>query len=230
MKKALTPPPAHVLAEVQRVRGVVFDCDGVLFDSREVNRAYYNFILEHLGLPAMDPEAEEYAYMHTVDAALAYLVPVELVAQAKELQGHMTYEDFLDRMIPAPGIHELLEALHGWGIRLAVNTNRKNSMEMVLDRFGMAHLFAPVMTAAKVTHPKPDPEGLCRILAHWGMTPEQVAYVGDSEVDAATAAALGVPLWAYRNPKLPAKLHVDSFADLRHWFAYVLGGASEVPR
>jgi phosphoglycolate phosphatase-like HAD superfamily hydrolase len=142
----------------------------------------------------------------------------------------MTYGDFLDRMIPAPEIHALLEALRGWGIRLAVNTNRKNSMEMVLERFGMSHLFDPVMTAAKVTRPKPDPEGLYRILAYWDMAPEQVAYVGDSEVDAATAAAAGVALWAYRNPKLPAKLHVDSFADLRHWFAYVLGGAFQVLR
>ncbi|HCF05895.1 MAG: Haloacid dehalogenase domain protein hydrolase [Desulfomicrobiaceae bacterium] len=223
-------PPAHVLAEVRRVQGVVFDCDGVLFDSRDVNRAYYNFILERLGLPPMSPEAEEYAYMHTVDAVLAYLVPAHLLPQAKALQGHMTYGDFLDRMIPAPGVHDVLEALHGWGIRLAVNTNRKNSMEMVLERFGMAHLFAPVMTAAKVTRPKPDPEGLYRILAYWDMAPEQVAYVGDSEVDAATAAAAGVPLWAYRNPELPAKLHVDSFADLRHWFAYVLGGAPGASR
>ena len=42
--------------DLRLIRGVVFDCDGVLFDSRDVNRHYYNHILGALGLEPMSPE------------------------------------------------------------------------------------------------------------------------------------------------------------------------------
>ena len=203
---------------LRRVRGVVFDCDGVLFDSRDVNRHYYNHIRLTLGLTPMSPEEEEYAFMHTVDAAMARIIPQELRVAAAEVQGHMTYSDFIERMIPEPGLFELVEALEGLGVRMAVNTNRKNSMEMVLERFGLTRYFDPVMTAAKVSRPKPDPEGLRRIVEAWGLPEGEMSYLGDSSVDQETTARAGVPFWAYRNPGLAAQLHVDSFHELRQWF------------
>ena len=33
------------------LKGIIFDCDGVLFDSRDVNIKYYNMIKDALGLP-----------------------------------------------------------------------------------------------------------------------------------------------------------------------------------
>jgi phosphoglycolate phosphatase-like HAD superfamily hydrolase len=197
--------------DMSRIRGVVFDCDGVLFDSRDVNRHYYNHILITLGLEPMGPEDEEYVFM-------ARIIPPELRARAAEVQGHMTYVDFIERMIPEPGLFELLESLANLGVRMAVNTNRKNSMELLLERFNLTRYFDPVMTAAKVARPKPDPEGLRRIVEVWGLPVEEMSYLGDSSVDQETTAQAGVPFWAYRNPDLPAQLHVDSFHELRQWF------------
>ena len=204
--------------DLRLVRGVVFDCDGVLFDSRDVNRHYYNHILGALGLEPMSPEDEEYSFMHTVDVALARIIPPELRARATEVQGRMTYDDFVERLIPEPGLFELVEALDGMGLRMAVNTNRKNSMEMVLERFGLTRFFDPVMTAAKVARPKPDPEGLRRIVEAWGVGEGAMVYLGDSAVDQETTTRAGVPFWAYRNRELAAQLHVDSFHELRQWF------------
>jgi len=201
------------------VRGVVFDCDGVLFDSRDVNRHYYNHILHALGLEPLTMEDEQYVFMHTVDASLERIIPPDLRDRAKAVQGHMTYDDFIERMIPEPGLFELLNALRDLGVRMAVNTNRKNSMERVLERFGLTSYFDPVMTAAKVTRPKPDPEGLLRIVGAWGLPVETLAYLGDSAVDQETTIRAGVPFWAYRNPDLRAKLHVDSFHELRQCFS-----------
>jgi phosphoglycolate phosphatase len=39
-------------------------------------------------------------------------------------------------------------------------------------------------------------------------------FVGDSEVDEATARAAGVPFVAYRNPALEANWHIESLKDL----------------
>lgn len=204
--------------DLRRVHGLVFDCDGVLFDSREVNRHYYNQIRLELGLPVMSRDEEEYSFMHTVDAALIRIIPPELMQRAIAAQRHMTYNDFIDRMIPEPGLLALLETLESQGVRMAINTNRKNSMELVLERFELTRFFHPVMTAAKVARPKPDPEGLLHIVSTWDLPADSLAYIGDSAVDQETTSRAGVPFWAYRNRDLEAELQVDSFHELRQWF------------
>lgn len=209
------------LTDVSRVRGLVFDCDGVLFDSRDVNRQYYNAILDTLGLPPMTEEDEEYVFMHTVQKSLERIIPSGRMDEARTAQGQMTYNDFIDRMVPEPGLLALLEYLEDCGVRMAINTNRLNSMELVLERFAMTRFFDPVMTAAKVLLPKPDPEGLRRIVDQWGLPVTELAYLGDSAVDQQTTAGAGVPFWAYRNRNLAAQLHVDSFHELRQWFEKV---------
>ena len=73
--------------DLRRIRGVVFDCDGVLFDSRDVNRHYYNHILLALGLVPMSVEDEDYVFMHTVDTSLARIIPSELMQRAAAVQG-----------------------------------------------------------------------------------------------------------------------------------------------
>lgn len=38
------------------LRGVIFDCDGVMIDSRAANDEFYNRVLAYFGLPPMTPE------------------------------------------------------------------------------------------------------------------------------------------------------------------------------
>ncbi len=56
-----------------RIKAVIFDCDGVMFDTTDANAAYYNRILAHFNRPVLTPEQFAYCHMHTVDNALRYL-------------------------------------------------------------------------------------------------------------------------------------------------------------
>jgi len=73
--------------DLRRIRGVVFDCDGVLFDSRDVNRHYYNHIRGALGLAPMSREEEDYAFMHTVDKAMARIIPADSCPRRRMCRG-----------------------------------------------------------------------------------------------------------------------------------------------
>jgi FMN phosphatase YigB (HAD superfamily) len=46
------------------------------------------------------------------------------------------------------------------------------------------------------------------------VSPEEGIFVGDSPVDAEHAAAVGMPLVAFRSPRLPAAYHVASFKEV----------------
>ena len=63
---------------------IVFDCDGVMFDSREANAAYYNRVLARLSRPPLTAEQLAFTHMNTVDASLRFLFPDEKEYQAAQ--------------------------------------------------------------------------------------------------------------------------------------------------
>ncbi|WP_243364342.1 HAD family hydrolase [Fundidesulfovibrio terrae] len=204
---------------LEGVKGVIFDCDGVLVDSKDANRMYYNTIRRKLGLLPMTPDEEDFVHAHAVIPSIAHIIPVERLAEAEAARREIDYvEEIMPFTFLEEGLVDLLKDLRTLGLLLAVNTNRTDSMEMLLETFDLTHFFSPVVTAAKVSHPKPNPEGVHRILKDWNLTRHEVAYIGDSGVDEQTARAAGVAFWAYKNPRLAARAHISSFESLRKEF------------
>lgn len=192
------------------IKAVIFDCDGVMFDTTEANAAYYNRILKRMNRPELTPEQFAYCHMHTVDNALRFLF-----ADAGELEAawafrrEMSYLDFIPRMIIEPQLKTLLRKLRP-GIKTAVGTNRSDTMDAVMETHGLTDDFDLVVTALDVPAPKPAPDILNRVLSTFGFDADQTIYIGDSEVDEQAAGAAGIPLVAYRNRALRAWRHIDS--------------------
>ena len=87
----------------------------------------------------------------------------------------------------------MAEALAGAGRTLAVLTNKPGAMaRQILDGLGLAGRFAAVVGGDEAPR-KPDPAGARALLARLGGRAEEAVFVGDSRVDAATAAAAGIP-------------------------------------
>ena len=194
---------------------VGFDCDGVLFDSREANIAFYNDILEQFGLPPMTPPAVDYVHSHTFRESLEYLFRESpALEEVLDFCRTIDYRRFIPMMVEEPHLREFLGFLRP-RFYTALATNRTTTTQAVLDYHRLADLFDLVVSALDVTRPKPHPESLWRILEHFSLTPEEVIYIGDSKVDEEFAQNAGVTLVAYRNPHLKADFYLDSFAAAR---------------
>ena len=196
------------------VQGVIFDCDGVLIDSRRANVRFYGLILELLGLSPMSLEDEDYVHSHTVQESLAYLVPDELLDSAKRARKNITYQQVIGFISLEPGIREVLDCLRQAEIPCAVNTNRTDTMDMILEEFGLGPYFNPVVTSRDVSRPKPHPESLHVILDAWGLTPGQVIFIGDSLVDEQAARGAGTLFWAYKNESLSADRYIFDYQEV----------------
>ncbi len=193
---------------------VAFDCDGVMFDTEKANKAFYNRILNHLGMPDMTAEQFAYANMHTADKVLAYLFPDPVMyATAQSCRGRMGYQPFIEHMQMEPHLKPLLRRLRPH-YHTAVATNRSDSIAMVIDTFDLADDFDYVVNSLDVAHPKPAPDLLLKIISHFRVTPDQVLYVGDSELDQLAARAAGVFLAAFGNPHLDADFHIGNLKEL----------------
>jgi len=200
--------------DLKGIRGIIFDCDGVLIDSRQANVAYYNLILQALGLPPISAQDEEYVHSHTVTESIRYCVPSERLEEAFHAAASVSYRQVLQYICLQPGLIQLLERLRAASFHVGINTNRTNTMHLVLERFELEPFFFPVITASRVTWPKPHPESLFMIMDMWGISPKEAVFLGDTAVDEQTAQAAGVRFWAYGNPRLEAEIHISDFWSL----------------
>ncbi|QCQ20791.1 HAD family hydrolase [Desulfoglaeba alkanexedens] len=198
-----------------RIKVTVFDCDGVLFDSREANVHFYNHVLEHVGRPAVRPEQEEFIHMHAVRDSLAFLIgPGPLLEKALDYCQSFDFSRFNRYLKVEPGLEELLAALRG-RYHVVLATNRTVSTRQLLADFNLERFFDHLVTAADVTHPKPHPESMQRIMNRFSAEPREILFVGDSPVDEQLARATGVFFAAYKNPALQAHFHIQHFGRLK---------------
>lgn len=197
------------------VKAVIYDCDGVMFDSLEANCVFYGEIFRQMGLRLDRDDSEMMRIIHTYankDVLRHFFPETAVFEKAVLIAKGINYMSLVHLMKMEDGLETTLKALKG-RMHLAVCTNRSSSMDAVLEGFGLAGYFSFVMTAAKASFPKPHPDPLNRVLAHFGLKPHEALFVGDSRVDAEASAAASVPFVAYK-ADLGGGVRIDSHGEL----------------
>ena len=199
---------------LKNIKVVVFDCDGVIFDTALANRIYYSQILQHFGRPPVTEEQFTFLHMHTVSESISYLFPDDAsMAAAHEFRKTMDYRQYLKYFTIEPHLVALLEKLRP-RFKTAIATNRTDTMDRLLAEFNLSGHFDVVVTSSDVTRPKPSPDVLLKILDYFDFAAYQAVYIGDSWVDESAAQAAAVPMVAYRNRELSADFHIDNLLEL----------------
>lgn len=195
---------------------IVFDCDGVMFDSKVANINYYNALLANFGLAPMNDEEIEVVHMQSVKESVSHIfrnAPEISLDQVHSYRETIGYAPFLKDMKMEADLVSFLE-LARKHYHLAISTNRTNTMLPLLEEFKLSHYFGKVVTAHTARRPKPAPDGLLEILEHFRCHPSESIFIGDSILDQQHAAACNVPLIAFKSPSLDAAFHVTSFMEL----------------
>ena len=199
-----------------KVKCVIYDCDGVLFDSLEANNKLYSDICESLGRSPLTEEELRYIHMHTVFEAVRFITRNDphLEAEALERLKQTDLRRYVAYLKMEPHLLETLERLGKAKIVRAIDTNRTTSMPHVLELFNLRPYFDMVITALDVKNPKPHPESVLKILETFRFGKEEVLFVGDSEVDQQTARAAGVRFIAYKNPDLASDGLIEDHLEI----------------
>ncbi len=201
--------------DIIKIKAVVFDCDGVMFDTAVANRKYYDEVLKCFDKPALNEEQFVNIHMMTVINAIDYLFPeMDDLSTVYDSLKNIGYKKFIKHMSMEKGLKELLIKLKDNGYIRGIATNRTNTMEKVLEDFDLEAYFEVVVTAATVKKPKPDPEQLLLIMERFELKPDEIFFIGDSDYDRQAAASAKVGFAAFRNPKLKADFNVDSMDEI----------------
>ena len=205
--------PSHVIA-AHVIRGLIFDLDGTLVDSLPGIATSINNALNEANLPTHSQTTIE-SFIGNGARALVELALGDKREHTEEILAsfHRHYaEDWKSGTLVYPGMLKLLKDLHANEYPLAVLSNKphQHTSKIVAELFPN-HLFDQVMGHQESFPKKPDPTMAHHIIDKWNLKPSEVAYVGDSTVDLATAHAGDmVPLifsWGYGTPENTPLLH-----------------------
>jgi HAD superfamily hydrolase (TIGR01549 family) len=195
---------------------VIFDCDGVMFDSLEANRAYYDRLLSEFSCPPMDENEVNFVHVHSVNDSVSHIFRNHPIVKIKDINQYRTkldYAEFIPWMKEEPDLKKFLKWLKPY-YHTAISTNRTTTMSLVMESFSLVPWFDKVITAMDTKKPKPDPEALHIILNHFQLKPQEAIFIGDSDVDRQHCQSLAIPLIAFKNQALDADYHVNNFMQI----------------
>jgi HAD superfamily hydrolase (TIGR01509 family) len=201
-----------------KIRCVIYDCDGVLFDSFEANTKLYNDLCARVGRGPLQQDEMQYVHTHTVFEALRFIFGKENDLEKKALEilkeKQVDLKNYVTYLKMEPHLLQALESLKEKGILRAINTNRTTSMKYIMERFNLRPYFEMVVTALDVKNPKPHPESIEKIIETFQLKREEAVFVGDSDVDKQTAESSGIKFIAYKNKEIANDLYIEDHLDV----------------
>ena len=190
-------------------KAAVFDLDGTLVNSLDDLADSANATLRAHSFPVHEVEVYRYFVGNGSRKLIERILPEKHATDMAFVEQFMSeYKDcyarnLLQKTKPYDGIMEMLEELRRRGIPMAVCTNKHQSAaEMIVKTLFPHGIFQEIIGDQEGLPRKPDPQKVLRIVRDFGVTGEQTAYFGDTDVDMDTARnagafAVGV-LWGFR--------------------------------
>ena len=189
-----------------RYRGVLFDMDGTVLDTLTDLHKAVNRSLRQFGYPEVSRETARAGLGNGAEHLLrCCLPPVAEDELRRVLAWYVPWYEQHCRIAtrPYPGILPLMERLRGEGARLAIISNKGDgAVQELAASFFPGLLDTAVGESAEVRR-KPDPDAVLAAAARMGLGIDECVYVGDTEVDLATArnASMACILvgWGFRD-------------------------------
>lgn len=199
---------------------VLFDLDGTLLDTLGDLTAAMNRTLTRHGLPERTRQQMRAALGNGARRLMELSVPAgtngalfeTLLAEYNaDYAAHCRIET-----APYPGVDALLRQLHAQGRKLAIVSNKPDEAVRALRTEFFADTVPIAVGEKQGIRRKPAPDTLLTAMAQLGAERTSTVYVGDSEVDIATARAAGLPcisvLWGFRDRDLLEQAGAQQFA------------------
>lgn len=178
------------------VRGVLFDLDGTLVDSLEDLTAAVNHLLAEFGKPALAAVDVRRLIGKGARNLVQKALPTasnEELERGLELFLEFNARHIADRSRLYPGARETLEQLSAAGLKLAVVSNKNESLSrLILQTLDAERYFSVICGADSCSEMKPSPLPLLQVMEQLGTTTDTTVMVGDSINDIQAGRRAGI--------------------------------------
>ncbi|MCL2705986.1 MAG: HAD family hydrolase [Spirochaetaceae bacterium] len=204
-----------------KYKAIIFDLDGTLANTIIDIRIHINTVLKRHSFPEVSLD-DTYAIIGggLRDGMKIALKGAEKNEKNIDLYGEELAEEYFKNPVvdthPYEGIDIMLEKIKEKNLKIAVFSNKTHSIteKVIYTLFGK-EMFDIVRGSMEGVPKKPDPTGALLIAEKFGFSPEEILYIGDSDVDCLTAINGGFKfiavLWGYRTKEEIANEGADLF-------------------
>lgn len=178
------------------LKAIIFDFDYTLGDSTNGIALSINYALEHLGYTQKSLDQIKKTIGLSLKETYYRLTSDSCPDKAEEFAA--LFKEKADKVMVDntelyTGVKYGLEKLKADGYMTAIVTTKFHyRIDQILEKFCANGLIDMIVGAEDVKIEKPDPEGLLWTIQHLGVKKQEILYVGDSLVDAETAARADV--------------------------------------
>lgn len=189
-----------------RYKAVLFDMDGTVLDTLTDLQNAVNETLRRFGLPEVSREKVSASLGNGAAHLLRCCLPGQPEERVREAlawylpwyEAHCSVETR-----PYPGVLPLMERLRGAGVKLAIISNKGDAAVQELAEGFFPDLLETAVGESAAVRRKPNPDAVLAAAAQMGLAVEDCVYVGDTEVDLATAKNAGMDCiavtWGFRS-------------------------------
>lgn len=184
------------LCPEKRIKGVLFDMDGVVLDTEKLYTRFWREAALALGYPMTVEQAMGMRSLNS-EAGQAklesYFGPGISRAALRDKRIELMNEYVQTHGVePKPGIYELLDYLQKAGIPTAITTSSPmRRVHRYLDPLGLTERFGRLCSGHDVPHGKPEPDIYLHGAAKLGLRPEECLALEDSPAGILSAYRAG---------------------------------------
>jgi HAD superfamily hydrolase (TIGR01509 family) len=183
------------------IRAVVFDLDGLLFDTENLwVEEESRLLVDHGVAYAADDRLATVG--QTIDTSVAYFarrigLPTSAIPALRKELTRRVRAAMVERLQPLPGAIELVRAIASAGLPFGIASNNdKDNALLALEVAGLADAFDVVVSAEEVEYAKPAPDVYLRACAALRVAPSEALALEDSSSGIAAARAAGMLVYA----------------------------------
>ena len=173
----------------------IFDLDGTLFDTAEVNYYSYKSALEKYNI-RLDKEIfmNKYNGLHYTKF-LPDLVKDENLIETIHNDKKNLYKDNLSKARKNTHLFELMDLIKDkYNLALVTTASKQNTMD-ILDYFRAQNIFDLIITQEDVVNKKPDPEGFIKAIKYFKTDIKNVIVFEDSPSGIIPAEQIGATVF-----------------------------------
>lgn len=210
-------------------KGIIFDLDGTLLDTIDDLTDAVNHTLIKYGFPIRHRNEILDFVGHGAKVLIERALPNDQKHRIDEvLSDYKNYYDShaMHKTKPYQGITDLLTRLNQ-NIKLGVVSNKQDKAVKQLVSHYFEPIFIAVVGESKQVPKKPDPASVLKVIEMMNLSPNDVVFVGDSEVDIETAKNVGCDMiavtWGFRTKELLKALNPTYLIDDPYEILNIIG-------
>ena len=199
------------------VQGVLWDMDGTVLDTLEDLWAAINVSLRRFELPEVSLDQVRAGLGNGAAHLVSVCAPPE--RQAEVLAFYKPWYDAHCNVKtgPYPGILPLMARLQARGVKQAIISNKPDPAVQELARSYFPGLLETAVGESESVRRKPNPDAVLSAVRQMGLGLADCVYVGDTEVDLATAKNAGMACvavsWGFRSREQLIAAGAERIAD-----------------